>query len=63
MNIIKPISLAEQMRNVIITHDAYAKVVNGCIKIIQSGERINRSNKGIAIMGTCSKFADSVNIQ
>lgn len=52
MNIIKPISLAEQMRNVIITHDAYAKVVNGCIKIIQSGERINRSNKGIAIMGS-----------
>jgi GTPase SAR1 family protein len=52
MNIIKPISLAEQMSNAIITHDAYAKAVNGCIKIIQSGERINRSNRGIAIMGS-----------
>lgn len=45
-------SIAEKIGNKIITHDAYVQAVNGCIKIIQSGERFNRPNRGMVIMGS-----------
>jgi Cdc6-like AAA superfamily ATPase len=51
MKLLTTTSIAEKIGNEIILHNAYANVVNGCIKVIDAGMRTNRPNKGMIIMG------------